>query len=197
MEQKKYELLLDDTVQSETGVTLYRIRACKDFGNAKKGELGGYIESESNLSQKGNAWVFHNARVYENACVCDNAFVFGEARIYGNAFVRDNSRIGDEAKVNGYVHIRGNGLFKGHAKIKKDKHYFIAHSVGSEDGVLTAFASKKGIEITRGCFLGTIQEFEEAVIETHGDSRVGREYQALLSFIKLKFKKRLKKHAIR
>ena len=196
MENKKYELVLDDTIQLETGATLYRIRAYKDFGNVKKGELGGYIESESNLSQKGNAWVFHNARVYENACVCDNAIVFGEARIYGNAFVRDNSRIGDEAKVYGSAQVCGNGLFEGCAKIKKDKHYFIANSVGSEDGVLTAFVSEKGIEITRGCFAGTIQEFEKAVIETHGDSRVGREYQALLAFIKLKFKKRIKKHGI-
>lgn len=251
MKNKKYELVLDDTIQVETGATLYRIRACKDFGMIKKGELGGYIEKEANLSQGGNAWIFdtacvyenarvsdnaklsHNAHVYGTACVADNvrvshnariygnarvmdnanvsveariygdayvygsAKVYGSARIYGNANVRDNTRIGDEAKVYGSAQVCGNGLFEGCGKIKKDKHYFIANSVGSEDGVLTAFASEKGIEITRGCFVGTIQEFEEAARKTHGDSRVGREYQALLTFIKLKFKKRLKKYSIR
>ena len=54
---------------------LYQIEALKDFGDVKAGDLGGYIESEENLSQYDNAWVFDNARVYGNACV------FGDAQI--------------------------------------------------------------------------------------------------------------------
>ena len=42
---------------------LYRIQALKDFARAKAGDIGGYIESESNLSQSGNAWVYGDARV--------------------------------------------------------------------------------------------------------------------------------------
>lgn len=71
---KKYELLKDDT-KIMSGRTLYRIKALRDFGNIEKGDLGGYIESENNLSYYGNAWVYDNARVY------GNAEVFGDAVI--------------------------------------------------------------------------------------------------------------------
>ena len=59
MSVKKYELVKDDTVIvediNECKCTLYRIRALKDLDdNVHKGDLGGYIQSEKNLSQKGN-----------------------------------------------------------------------------------------------------------------------------------------------
>lgn len=38
-------------------MTLYQIRALKDFGDVKAGDLGGYIEQESNLSQDGDCWI--------------------------------------------------------------------------------------------------------------------------------------------
>ncbi len=80
MAGKKYELVLSD-IKQWCGRTLYRIRALKDFGCFKAGELGGYIEKEDNLSQDGDAWVFGNAWVY------GNAQVFGNARVYGNVKV--------------------------------------------------------------------------------------------------------------
>ena len=57
----KYEL----TSQTKKigDLTLYRICALKNFGDVKKGEFGGFVESESNLSQKNNAWVSGNAWV--------------------------------------------------------------------------------------------------------------------------------------
>jgi hypothetical protein len=42
---KKYELLRDQTIDF-AGVTLYRIRALKDFGTVKASDLGGYVASE-------------------------------------------------------------------------------------------------------------------------------------------------------
>lgn len=74
MKYMKYELVTTDTIDV-SGVTLYRIRALIDFDIVKAGELGGYIQSESNLAQQGNAWVSDNAWVY------DNAQVFGNARV--------------------------------------------------------------------------------------------------------------------
>ena len=62
MKNKKYELLKDDAITS-FGRTLYRIKATTDFGDVKKGELGGYIEKEENLSENGNAWVSGDAEV--------------------------------------------------------------------------------------------------------------------------------------
>ena len=74
---KKYELLKDDT-KTVFGHTLYRIKALREFGNVEKGDLGGYIESENNLSHYGNAWVYDNARVCGNALFCGNAMVNSE-----------------------------------------------------------------------------------------------------------------------
>lgn len=42
------------------------------------GELGGWLESEANLSQEGDAWVYGNAQVYGNARVSGNARVYGD-----------------------------------------------------------------------------------------------------------------------
>ena len=55
----KYELT------EETKYGLYRIEALKDFGNVKKGDKGGWIEKEANLSQDGDCWVYGDAEVYE------------------------------------------------------------------------------------------------------------------------------------
>ena len=75
------------------GITLRRIRASVEFKLKcgiviVKGELGGWIEKESNLS--GNAWVSGNARVYGNADVYGNAWVSGNAEVYGNAWVKSS-----------------------------------------------------------------------------------------------------------
>jgi hypothetical protein len=52
----------------------------------ESGELGGWIESEANLSQDGNAKVFGNVRVSGNACVFGDARVSGNARVCGDTW---------------------------------------------------------------------------------------------------------------
>ena len=68
---KKFELTTEFKIS--LGVKLFRIRALFDFGYIKAGELGGWIESENNLSQSGNAWVSGNAEVSGNAKVYGDA----------------------------------------------------------------------------------------------------------------------------
>ncbi|HGC9239160.1 TPA: hypothetical protein ACG52E_001868 [Streptococcus agalactiae] len=75
---KKYELLKDDTIEV-AGKTLFRIKALISFKDIRKGEIGGYVEAERNLSQSDNAWVTGNAWVCDDACVSDNAWVTGNA----------------------------------------------------------------------------------------------------------------------
>ena len=65
MERKKYKLT--EECKEHFGRKLYRIKALIDFGDVKAGDLGGYIESEKNLSHNDNCWVYGNARVYGNA----------------------------------------------------------------------------------------------------------------------------------
>lgn len=84
----KYELTNETKVVC--GRTLHRIKAIIDFAFAKKGDIGGWIETEKNLSQNGNAWVCGNAMVYGDAMVYDNARVYGNADVRGNAEVCGN-----------------------------------------------------------------------------------------------------------
>ena len=69
--ERKYKLTEESI--SFNCVTLYRIEAIIDFSNIKKGDKGGFVETESNLSHDGNAWVSDNAKVFGNALVYGNA----------------------------------------------------------------------------------------------------------------------------
>ena len=95
------------------GKVLYQIEALKDFSNVKKGELGGWIEKESNLSQENSCWVSDNAWVFGDARVSDNAMVYGNARVSGDAWV-----FGD-AEVYGNVKLIGGRFY--HTKSKSEK----------------------------------------------------------------------------
>ena len=88
-------------------VTLYQIEALKDFSDIKKGDLGGWIEKESNLSQQGDCWVSGSAMVCDNAQVSSNAMVSGNAIVSGNARVFGNARVYGNAIVSGLslIHI--------------------------------------------------------------------------------------------
>ena len=85
---KKYELVNFD---KETG--LWQIRALRDFGYVKTGDLGGLVSGEHNLSHDGACWVYGNAIVSGNAQVWNQARVYDEARIFGDARVYGNARV--------------------------------------------------------------------------------------------------------
>lgn len=55
------------------GRTLHRIVCVTAFSSVAVGDIGGWVEYESNLSQEGDAWVYGDAKVYGNAKVCGNA----------------------------------------------------------------------------------------------------------------------------
>ena len=59
MDEKKYTLTKEEICFH--GRTLYRIKTLKDFGDVKKGDLGGWVEKEENLSQEDNCWVYDDA----------------------------------------------------------------------------------------------------------------------------------------
>ena len=84
---KKYKLT-EETI-NVNGKTLYRIEAIKDFSDVKKGEKGGYVEKEENLSQSGDCWAYDNAKIYDNAKVHGDAVVCGDMVVCGNAVVYD------------------------------------------------------------------------------------------------------------
>ena len=120
---KKYELT-DETeeLKGEWGekYTFYRIRALKNFGNVNKGDLGGWVESEENLSQEGDCWVYDNARVGARARVYDNAKVYGNAEVRGYAQVYGNAKVFENAVVYGNAHVFDDSCVYGNAKVADD-----------------------------------------------------------------------------
>lgn len=78
---EKYEFTGDTIVFC--GKVLHRIKALRDFGDIRTGDIGGFIEKEENLSHDGDCWVAENACVYGGAWVDGNTKVFGETRISG------------------------------------------------------------------------------------------------------------------
>lgn len=89
------------------GKELYRIRATEEILNdkggivAQKGELGGFVQSEENLSQHGFSWVADTAKVYDNAYVSGGSIVRGNAEVFGNAVVLGKSDISGYCTVSG------------------------------------------------------------------------------------------------
>lgn len=123
MENRKYELT-EETVKFGSR-TLHRIKAARDFGKIRKGELGGFIEKEENLSHEYTCWIYNNACVFDDAHVMgdahvkENAYVFGNAWVCENACIRGNAIVLDNAYVRGYAVIFDNARVRGRAIIEE------------------------------------------------------------------------------
>ena len=77
MTTKKYELT---TTCHPANPKLFQVKALRNIPEflVKAGDLGGWIESEANLSQHGDCWVSGNAQVSENGWVSGGALVSGD-----------------------------------------------------------------------------------------------------------------------
>ena len=152
---KKFELDLSSKI-TMFGIELFRIKALISFDNVKKGELGGYVEKEENLSHSGNAWVSGNARVSGDARVSGNAWVYGNARVSGDAEVYGNAEV---SKLNDYIVFKNNW---------------------SSGRYFTYTRSNKMWKV--GCFYGTGEELIKKAYQDSKDS--GKHYEAYVNLVK-------------
>ena len=156
---KKYKLTSETKVIN--GVELHRIKAIKSFGDIKDGDLGGWIESEKNLSQCGDAWVFDNASVFGHAWVC------GNARVEGNATVCGNARVGGDATVSG------------NATVGKTADFIVFKNWWSSGRYFTWTRSNNKWKV--GCFCGS---GEELIAKAYKDSeKSGHEYERVVKYV--------------
>ena len=193
---KKYELT--EETKEFYGRTLHRIKALKNFGDVEVGDLGGYIESESNLIQEGCAWVYGDAMVFDNAKVCGDAMVFDNAKVYGDAMVFDNAKVCGDAMVFDNAMVRGdamvfdNAMVRGNAKVFDNAKVFgNAEIKGNTDYMVFKnwWSSRRYFTWTRsnnmwkvGCFYGTGKELVE---KANKDSELsGREYERVVKYVK-------------
>ena len=202
---KKFELTAE-FVTNVFGKKLFRIKALVAFGDVEKGELGGFIEKEDNLSHDGNAWVYGNARVFGNAQVYGNAWVYGNARVSGDARVYGNAQVYGDARVSGNAQVSGNARVSGNAQVYGDARvsgnaqvsgdarvydaadYAVVKGFGRCFRTTTFFRCKdKILRVQCGCFYGDLAQFREIVKKTHGDSKYAKEYLAIADLMELHF----------
>ena len=181
--ERKYKLT-DECMQYK-GHKLYRIQALRSFSNIKEGELGGYIESEDNLSHDGMCWVYDEAKVFGNAEVCNNAKVFGNANVFGNAEVSGNAKVCGKAyvhfhaKVFGNAEVSGNAEVRGDAKVYKNEDYIVFKNWWSSGRYFTWTRSNNMWKV--GCFYG---KGEDLIKKAYADSKEsGREYERIVKYV--------------
>lgn len=118
LDNKKYVMLANDTI-TVNGQKVFRIKALKDFGIVKKGELGGYIAKESNLSfnEESWAWVGKEAIVMDDASVLNHVHVTDYAIVAGTTTVKDSAIVGGSAEINGNCFIMKEAVVTGSAKL--------------------------------------------------------------------------------
>ena len=107
MVNQKYEIT--DIAHGEYPF-LHRIRALRDIGDkVKTGDLGGFVESESNLSFEpgDDAWIFDDAIACEDAHVDKGSRLFGDVVVYGNALISQGSSLSGHARAEDCAYIRG------------------------------------------------------------------------------------------
>lgn len=105
MTNQKYEIT---DIAHEKYPFLHRIRALRDIGSeVKAGDLGGFVESERNLSYKpgDDAWIFNDAISAGTACVdrgsslrdravaCDSAYISHESVMLGDTRAEDDAYV--------------------------------------------------------------------------------------------------------
>jgi len=104
-------------------VKLFQITALEDGKYARKGDIGGWIETMSNLSQRGECWISKDAcavgdsRVLKNAFITGTAMVADCATVTGNAILTGNSAALDEAFVTGNAIVCGESSIQDEAVI--------------------------------------------------------------------------------
>lgn len=101
--EKKYELVDVDHVYPN-------VRALRDFGDVKAGELGGRVDDEESLSHDGNCWVYPGGLVRGHSKVEGNAKVYGTVQHGAN--VRDDAKICRNASADSGVTVGGTAVLE-------------------------------------------------------------------------------------
>lgn len=163
--QKKYEML-----RVNSHPNLYLIKALIDIPkwDVEKGETGGMIEHEGNLSQDGDGWIGKGSFVKGSSSVI-NGLVSGhssllEAVILKNGVVRGT-------KLKGDILIDGSILFD-NSEVYGDSSFsgrgYISDSVIANGNFDNQFKVKNSkIDAENGCRFEGISHFTNAIINVH------------------------------
>jgi len=83
---------------------------------------------------------------------------------------------------------------KGEIDMKADNRELLHtfNNIGSEGGTLRVYDNNGKLELTRGCFSGSLEKFEKSVKRTHGDNEHGKKYLAIVEMLRLLYPELIK-----
>lgn len=114
VQNHKYEILPDRPLRINDK-TLYQIRALRDVrDDVPAGTLGGYVESEKNLSIHGAAWIADDALAMDAARVSGDALISGNVRLQDSACVCGRAHLSGHIQASEHVYISGATRLDGH-----------------------------------------------------------------------------------
>lgn len=116
----KYDIT--DETKDIGGVTLHRIVALYSFGDVMTGELGGFIEKDSNLSGWDDCWLYNDACAYDNAVVSRDAKMYDTATISSSAILTDTVKVFGSCSISGTAIVDTNCRLMGSVQIGGNNH---------------------------------------------------------------------------
>ena len=111
MSNLKYEIT---DIAHETYPFLHRIRALQDVGIwVKAGDLGGFVESESNLAvdPEDSAWIFNDAIACGSAYVDQGSVLLNHAIACDRAYISHGSFLYCRARAEDDAYLRGAWMY--------------------------------------------------------------------------------------
>lgn len=153
IKNSKYELVKDDVKEvtyntkhmTNQTATVYRIRALKNFGDVKAGDLGGYVSSQDNLGRSGTCWVYDDSvvagtgKVMGNAQVRDHSFIYSGVHVRGNSVVTNSTVMNNESKTLKIVDETIENQVIGKKCVETHKEMVSENSIEDLDAMLKAF----------------------------------------------------------
>lgn len=112
----KYEFT-SETKTLPDGTVLRRIKSLINTEYANVGELGGFIESESNLPHDDISWVANEAMVYGSAVVIYDALVSDHAVVCDHAVISFGAKVSGHAHISGYARICNASIISGRCSL--------------------------------------------------------------------------------
>lgn len=136
-----------------------------------------------------NAQITHAVKVFDNTIIGDNAILLHNVIVHENAIVSGSVRLRSNADICGNALVGGVAVIDRDALIKEIADVLVIGPAASSGNCTTAYRKRDGtIGVTTGCFLGSIDAFEQAINMTHAEHDSYRQqYTVFLECIKRNF----------
>ena len=144
------------------------------------------MEKKFELTDK---FVFNTFGIKLFQIKCTKSFKYAKEGDLGG-YVEKDENLDQESNawVSGDAWVYGDARVSGDADIENDNNHCGFDCFGSCNRHTHAYLTKDNkVEITCGCFRGSIEEFEKKVEKTHSGKIYEKQYKAIINAIKIKF----------